>query len=169
MGRTGKLFAYEHYNILPDVMTLAKALGNGFPIGAAVIADKFTKYLPKGAHGSTFGGNHLASRVAFETLKIIMSREILENVEALSQFIFQRLKSIQQTSKVIEEVRGIGLHIGVQLDRPCSQVVESCMKKGLLVNCTSGNTIRIMPPLNISLENVAKGLDIFEESLLELN
>ena len=168
LGRTGKLFAYENYNIEPDVITLAKALGNGFPVGAMIAKEKFTKYLTPGTHGSTFGGNHLASRVAYETVKVIMTRELLDHVNALGDFIMQRLLLIKHKFSFIKEVRGLGLHIGMELERPCQELVLSCLDSGLIVNCTAQNTIRIMPPLNLSLDSAAKGLDILEKCLSEL-
>jgi acetylornithine aminotransferase len=168
MGRTGRLFAYEHFGIEPDVLTLAKALGNGFPIGAMIAKESLVKYLPAGSHGSTFGGNHLASRVGYETLKILMGRELLDNVAALSDYMIQRLRSLQNTNPRIVDIRGIGLHIGVELDIPCADAVTLCREKGLLVNCTAQKTIRILPPLNLSIEKAAEGLDIFESALAEI-
>ncbi len=167
MGRTGKLWCYEHYGVVPDAMTLAKSLGSGLPIGALVIGEKYAEHLGPGQHGSTFGGNHLAARVAFETLKILVTRDILANVPALSEYIFGRLASLQDRFAFITEVRGLGLHIGVELDRPGALLVDLCLKHGLVVNCTAGNVIRIMPPLNISLERAAEGMDLFEAACAE--
>lgn len=165
IGRTGKLFAYEHYEIVPDAMALAKALGNGFPIGALVIANEYTPYLTAGQHGSTFGGNHLATRVAFETLKAIVTRELLNNVTAISEYALRRLRVFEKQYAFVKEVRGLGLHLGLELEHSGPELVTAAREKGLLVNCTAGHTIRIMPPLNISLERVAEGLDILEECL----
>ncbi len=168
LGRTGKLFAYEHYGIQPDVMTLAKALGNGLPIGAMIAAEKYAPFLGPGKHGSTFGGNHLTCRVAFETLKIIIGRELLNNVAAMSEYFFRRLKVWETQFPAVKDVRGMGLHIGVELDRPGLDFVRACRDKGLIINCTAGNVIRIMPPLNVGLELAAAGLDIMEGVLKEL-
>lgn len=169
MGRTGKLWGYENYEIKPDVMTLAKGLGAGFPIGAMIVSNKFASLMSTGSHGSTFGGNHLGARVAYETLRIIMGREILTNVDGISDFMMRRLRVMQTQIPAIKEVRGIGLHIGVELDRPAAEVGEGCLANGLIVNITAGSTIRIVPPLNISLESAAKGLDILEAELKKLN
>ncbi|MCB1321376.1 MAG: aspartate aminotransferase family protein [Leptospiraceae bacterium] len=163
IGRTGKLFCFENYQITPDIMALAKGLGNGFPIGAIVVAEDYCDYLQRGQHGSTFSGGHLATRVAFETVKIIMTRDILKNIPALSDYFFQRLNALKSKYKSVVDVRGIGLHIGVELNQPCADVVTACRENGLLVNCTAENTIRIMPPLNISLERAAEGLSILEK------
>ena len=168
LGRTGKLFAYEHYDIEPDILTLAKALGNGFPVGAMIAKENYAALFSPGTHGSTFGGNHLASRVAYETLKIIMSREVLNHVNAIGDYITQRLILLKQKYEFIVEIRGLGLHIGMEMDRPCGDLVLLCLDNGLIINCTAVNTIRIMPPLNLSLENAAKGLDILDRCLSEL-
>ncbi|MDH5655109.1 MAG: aspartate aminotransferase family protein [Spirochaetia bacterium] len=167
LGRTGKLFAYEHYNIKPDILTLAKALGNGFPVGAMIAKEDLAEFFSPGVHGSTFGGNHLASRVAYETIKIIMSRELLDHVVSLGDFMMQRLLLIKQKFDSVTEIRGMGLHLGIEMQIPCRDLVLSCLDRGLVVNCTSEKTIRIMPPLNLSLENASKGLDILENCISE--
>ncbi|GBF49719.1 acetylornithine aminotransferase [Leptospira ryugenii] len=162
MGRTGKLFCFEHYGFPPDAFTLAKGLGSGFPIGALVIADEYADLLGKGMHGSTFGGNHLACAVAYETFRLILSRNILESVETLSTLFFQRLGAMKQLYPIVKDVRGRGLHIGLELTLPSRPIVEECLRKGLVVNSTANTVIRIMPPLNISLERATEGLDILE-------
>ncbi|MBR32790.1 MAG: aspartate aminotransferase family protein [Spirochaetaceae bacterium] len=167
MGRTAKLFAYEHYKIQPDAMTLAKALGAGLPIGAMIVADDFTHLLEAGMHGSTFGGNHVVARAAYENLRIIMGREILKNAEGLSDYFFRRLRLLQETCPIVKDVRGIGLHIGVELTDHGPDVVTRCREEKLLVNCTAGHVIRIMPPLNLPLDSAAEGLDIFERVVRE--
>ncbi|MCB1303659.1 MAG: aspartate aminotransferase family protein [Leptospiraceae bacterium] len=167
IGRTGKLFAYEHYGIRPDAMTLAKALGGGMPIGAMIVADDFTHLLEPGMHGTTFGGNHVVARVAYETLRIIVGRELLKNVEGLSDYFFRRLRLLEQSSNIVKDVRGIGLHIGVELTDHGPDVVRRCREEKLLINCTAGHVIRIMPPLNLSLDSAAEGLDIFERVIRE--
>lgn len=167
MGRTGRLFAYEHFGIVPDAMTLAKGLGNGFPVGAMIVGEKFADLMTPGTHGTTFGGNHLAARAAYETLKIIITRDILQNVEALSDYFFRRLRAFQVKTPAVKEVRGLGLHIGVEIDRPGAPFVDLCREKGLLVNCTNETTIRLVPPLNLSLESAAEGLDILEGAFVD--
>lgn len=165
VGRSGKLFAYEHYEIEPDAFTLAKGLGSGFPIGAMVVAEAYTPYLKRGMHGSTFGGNQLACRVAYETLKIIFGREILANVGAISQHFFSRLRTLQKSVKGIVDVRGLGLLVGIELERPCAELVDECRDRGLLINVTAENVIRLLPPLNITLERASHGLDILETEI----
>jgi len=162
-GRTGKLFCYEHSGILPDAMTLAKALANGLPMGALIVAEGHETLLSGGMHGSTFGGNHLVARVAYETLRIIMGRELLAHAAALSEYFFRRLRLLQaERPDLIADVRGLGLHIGVELKRPGKDIVNVCLSQGLVLNCTAEKVLRIMPPLNMSLENADVGLSILE-------
>ncbi|MDZ4727951.1 MAG: aspartate aminotransferase family protein [Leptospira sp.] len=165
MGRTGKMFCFEHYGFAPDAFTLAKALGSGFPIGALVIADEYAHLLGKGMHGSTFGGNHLACAIAYETFRLILSRNLLDGIETISTNMFQRLETMKSTSPIVKEVRGRGLHIGVELTVPSRPIVEECLRRGLVVNSTATNVIRIMPPLIISLEKASEGMDILESVL----
>ncbi|MCB1190262.1 MAG: aspartate aminotransferase family protein [Leptospiraceae bacterium] len=163
MGRTGKLFAFEYFGFQPDAMTLAKGLGSGFPIGALVIGDKYTNVLGPGSHGSTFGGNQLATSIAYETIKTILSRNILENVQGASEYIFRRLYSLKERTSVIKEIRGKGLHIGIEFTIPTADIAKKCLENGLIVNSTAEKVIRIMPPLNITLERVDEGISIFEK------
>lgn len=165
IGRTGSLFAYQHYNVEPDIITLAKGLGNGFPIGAVIVKDEYASMIEPGIHGSTFGGNHLACRVAYETLKQLISNDILDNIEALSEYIFRRLYTMKNQYPIIKEIRGVGLMIGIELNRPCKEIVLKCLENGLIVNCTAENVIRILPPLNITLEIANEGLDILQRTL----
>ena len=162
MGRTGKLFACEHYGIIPDAMTLGKALGSGIPIGALIVSTPFAGVLGPGSHGSTFGGNHMATAVAYETLRILISREIVENVPALSEFAFTRLRLMKTKYPIIKDVRGLGLHIGVDFTIPSKSIAVECLKEGLIVNSTADTVIRIMPPLNIGIERLDEALQIFE-------
>ena len=168
LGRTGKLFAFEHYDILPDAMSLAKSLGGGLPLGALIISEEHAATLEAGMHGSTFGGNHLACRVGFEILRILVGRGIVDNVNAISEYFFQRLKMMQEKIPAIQEVRGIGLMIGIELDRPSRPVAARCLEKGLIVNATADTVIRLLPPLNLDLDTAARGLDLLEEAFLEL-
>jgi acetylornithine aminotransferase len=169
IGRTGKLFCFQHTPFSPDVMTLAKGLGNGFPIGAVVIGEKFKDYLTPGSHGSTFGGNHLAARVAYETLRVILTRDILSVINGLSEFAFRRLRVLQnEFPKIIQEVRGIGLHIGIELKIPSKPIATACLHKGLIINSTNEKCLRIMPPINISIERIDEGISILESVLNEV-
>ncbi|MGQ2872240.1 aminotransferase class III-fold pyridoxal phosphate-dependent enzyme, partial [Leptospira santarosai] len=162
MGRTGTLFAFETTGFAPDAMTLAKGLGSGFPIGALIVGEKYQDLFTQGSHGSTFGGNHLAAAIAYETIRIIQTREILNNVNVCSDIAFTRLRDMREKYPVISEVRGKGLHIGVQLKVPSRPIAEACLSAGLVVNATADNVIRIMPPLTISTDFLNQGLDILE-------
>lgn len=168
LSRTGRLFAYEHYDIWPDAMSLAKSLGAGLPLGALIVSTKFADTLEVGMHGSTFGGNHLACKVGYEMLRILVGREISQNVDSMSEYFFQRLDSMKEKNPIIQEVRGLGLMIGIELDRPARPIVERCLENGLIVNATADTVIRLLPPLNLDLDTAARGLDILESALLEL-
>lgn len=167
MGRTGKMFCFEHFGFRPDAFTLAKALGSGFPIGALVVADDFAKVMSKGVHGSTFGGNHLACAIAFETFRVILSRDYLDHTVNVSHYAMERLKSIQKSNSIIKEIRGIGLHIGVELNQVSRPIAEACLRNGLVINATANNVLRVMPPINISQEKMEEGLTILENTLKE--
>ncbi|TGK02326.1 aspartate aminotransferase family protein [Leptospira selangorensis] len=164
-GRTGTMFAFETYGFSPDVMALAKGLGSGFPIGALVVAEKYEKVLAKGTHGTTYGGNHLAAAIAYETIRIIQTRDVLANVNSCAEIAFSRLNQMKQKNKIIKEIRGKGLHIGVELTVPSRPIAELCLEKGLIVNATGDTVIRIMPPLTISTQYLNEGLDILESVL----
>ena len=166
IGRTGSLFYFEHLGFLPDVVTIAKGLGSGFPIGAVIISEQYEDILEKGMHGSTFGGNHLACSIAYETIKQLMSREILKNVNSSSNLTFKILENLKQKyPNLIREIRGKGLLIGVEMKMQSRTIVDQCLKEGLILNVTAENVIRIMPPLNIKNQFLMEGLEIFEKIL----
>lgn len=166
-GRTGTMFAFETYGFSPDVMALAKGLGSGFPIGALVVSEKYQNVLAKGTHGTTYGGNHLGAAIAYETIRIIQTRDVLANVNSCSEIAFSRLNQMKEKNKIIKEIRGKGLHIGVELTVPSRPIAELCLEKGLIVNATGDTVIRIMPPLTISTQYLNEGLDILESVLAE--
>jgi acetylornithine/N-succinyldiaminopimelate aminotransferase len=169
MGRTGKLFCFEHFGFTPDAMSLAKGLGSGFPIGALLISEKYQDIFTPGSHGSTFGGNQMAMAVAYETIKVILSRDILKNVTDLSDFMFARLNAFKHLYPIVQEVRGRGLHIGVNLSIPSKPIAEKCLERGLVINSTANTVLRIMPPLNITIDRAADGLNILGEVLAEFS
>ncbi len=166
-GRTGTMFAFETFGFSPDVMTLAKGLGSGYPIGAMVVAEKYQDVLTKGSHGTTFGGNPLGAAIAYETIRLIHSRDILSNVNSCSEIAFSRLAQLKEKLKIVKEIRGKGLHIGMELRIPARPVAEACLEKGLIVNATADTVIRVMPPLTISTQYLNEGLDILESVLVE--
>jgi acetylornithine aminotransferase len=160
MGRTGKWFAFQHTGILPDVMTLAKGLGSGVPIGACLAAGKAAGTFQPGNHGSTFGGNPLACTAGLATLNIIEQDKLLAHVESLGRFIHQGLVDGLQGVKGVREIRGQGLILGIELDKPCGDLVKLALVKGLLTNVTADNVIRLLPPLVMTQGEAQQLLDI---------
>ncbi|MDD5299117.1 MAG: acetylornithine transaminase [Gallionella sp.] len=160
IGRTGKWFAFQHTGIQPDVMTLAKGLGSGVPIGTCLTAGKANGLFKPGNHGSTFGGNPLACTAGLATLNIIEQDKLLAHAESLGQFIRQGLATALQGVNGIKEIRGQGLMLGIELDRPCGELVQLALAKGLLTNVTADNVIRLLPPLIMSKDEARQLLDI---------
>ena len=169
MGRTGKLFAHEWDEVAPDVVTLAKALGCGFPIGAMLTAPKVAEVLQFGSHGSTFGGNPMASAVARVALSKIRSTELLANVERQGAVIKERFNALNQSLDLFTEVRGKGLMIGAELKPDghgkAGDISEVCRRHGVLVLQAGPNVLRLLPPLNITDEEVATGLERIQTAL----
>ncbi len=163
MGRTGKMFCYEHYGVKPDIMVLSKGLGGGFPVSCMLVRNKIADIMGPGLHASTFGGNPLAARVSFEVFKVIKDENILVNVNRMSKYLFGRLGSFKKKFECIKEVRGMGLMIGLELSIKAKEIFERALKKKLIVNYTHENVLRIMPALNIKRKELDKGLDILEE------
>ncbi|NLZ39339.1 MAG: acetylornithine transaminase [Firmicutes bacterium] len=145
MGRTGKIFAYEHYGVEPDVFTLAKALGGGLPIGAMCVKAKAAEILAPGEHASTFGGNPVVCAAANTVLDILLADGFLEQVKYLGDYFQQKLA--QLSSPRIVSIRGLGLMIGLEINGDGAKVVSLCQEQGLLVNCIGGKTLRFLPPL----------------------
>jgi acetylornithine aminotransferase/acetylornithine/N-succinyldiaminopimelate aminotransferase len=163
MGRTGKLFAYEHSGIKPDIMTLAKALANGLPIGAMLTTDKIAKAFVPGNHASTFGGNPLATTAATAVIQTIFNEGVLENCRKTGDYFLSQLKKLQQKYPIIKEVRGKGLMLAAKLDIEAGDIVNKCLRKGLLINSTGGKTLRFVPPLTITTRDVDQALQVLEE------
>ncbi len=156
IGRTGKWFAYMHSNSKPDVMTLAKALGNGFPIGACLVSGKASNILQPGTHGSTYGGNPLASAVALAVLNTFEQNNLILAAEKQGIALQQALKTELEPIPEVKKIRGQGLIIGVELEKPCAELVHMALDEGLLINVTAGNVIRLLPPLIINHEQIAQ-------------
>jgi len=160
MGRTGKWFTFQHSGILPDVMTLAKGLGSGLPIGACLTAGNAAGLFKPGNHGSTFGGNPLACVAGLTTLDIIEQDGLLAHADSLGQFIRQGFAAALQGVSGIRAIRGQGLMIGIELDRPCGDLVKQALAQGLLINVTADSVIRLLPPLIMSRDEAQQMLDI---------
>ena len=156
-GRTGHYFAYQGMDILPDVVTTAKGLGNGVPIGACLARGEAARVLGAGQHGSTFGGNPLACATALAVVTTIASSKLCDNAITMGQLITDSLRADSAAAEKIVEIRGRGLMLGVQLNRDCGDLVQRALDAGLLINVTAGNTIRLLPPLTISAQE-AKAL-----------
>ena len=159
IGRTGKLFAYEHYDIEPDIMSLAKALGNGFPVGAIIGKDDVMQAFEPGTHASTFGGNPLASSAVIATLNTITDENILKNCISLGMYMYKGLLALKEKYPFIVEIRGIGLIWGIELSINGDPIAKEFLQEGVIINCTKGNILRLVPPLIIKNEEI----DIFLE------
>jgi len=169
VGRTGTLFAYEQYGIEPDIMTLAKGLASGIPIGAIMAKDRVSVFTP-GEHGSTFGGNPLACAAGYATLKFIIDNDIAENAEKVGQYLTNGLKSLRQKFQFITDVRGRGLLVALEFSRDIAEsVVMACLERGLLVNRLKPNALRFMPPLIISNEEVDEALGTLDRVLSSIS
>ena len=163
IGRTGKLFAYEHSGIKPDIMTLAKALANGFPVGAMLATDKIAKAFVPGNHASTFGGSPLAMVAAEAVLKTILREGILEHCEKTGEYFLAQLKKLQQKHPVIKEVRGRGLMLAMKLDMETGDIVPECLNRGLLINSTGGKILRFVPPLIITTQDIDQAIKVLDD------
>ena len=166
-GRTGKWFAYQHFDVTPDVMTLAKAVCGGVAGGALLTTAELAPSLRPGMHAATFGGNPLAARAGIAVLETIERENLLENVDTLQQVFTTRLKPLIDECEIVEELRILGMMIGIQLNIEGASIVQACMDRGLLVNCTQGTTIRLLPAMNLSSEEAERGCDILTETLME--
>jgi acetylornithine/succinyldiaminopimelate/putrescine aminotransferase len=165
MGRLGKLFGYELYGIEPDVMTLAKGIASGFPIGAILCKETASVFAP-GDHGTTFGGNPLACAAGYAVSKYLIENRVPENAQKMGQYILTRLKDLKEKYSVISDVRGLGLLIGFEFSKDIAEaVMYACLEKGLVMNHLKANMLRIIPPLIITREEVDEGLDILDNVL----
>jgi predicted acetylornithine/succinylornithine family transaminase len=165
IGRTGKLFAYEHFGITPDIMTLAKGLGGGVPIGAMLATDKVAEAFQPGTHGSTFGGNPLACAAAIATLDVVLEDGfVLDQCRRMGKYFKKKLEDLKKDfPEIIMDIRGMGLLIGMELLRDCAPIVKACMDRGMLINCTAGNVLRFMPPLIVTEKEIDSLADVLEQ------
>jgi len=171
IGRTGKLFAYEHYGIEPDIMTLAKGLGGGIPIGAILAKDEIAQFFVPKTHASTFGGNPVACAAAVATLETILEDGyLLEYCQRMSKYFFKKLNTLKEKySEFIKEIRGLGLLIGVEFLQNVDPLVKKCMEKGLLVGTAGdGSVLRFTPPLIIEKEDIDEAISILDKAIKEV-
>ncbi|MBN1900829.1 aspartate aminotransferase family protein [Candidatus Sumerlaeota bacterium] len=163
LGRTGTNFACEYYKVVPDVMTLAKSLGGGFPIGALLARAPFSEVFSPGKHAHTFGGNPVACAAALAFTTELFDKNVSKNAAEMGKHLMSGLKNLSRKFGFIKEIRGVGLMIGVVLDRPCKEINKRCMENGLLANCTCENVVRILPPLIINRDDCDKALQVLEK------
>jgi acetylornithine/N-succinyldiaminopimelate aminotransferase len=159
MGRTGTFFAYEQYGIKPDVMSLAKALGNGFPVGAIIAQDAVMTAFEPGTHASTFGGNPLAASAVIATINALLEEDVIRNCAEVGKYLQKGLMALKKNFPFITEIRGMGLIWGVELTANGDEIVKDFLKEGVILNCTKGKILRLMPPLIVKKEEI----DIFLE------
>jgi acetylornithine/N-succinyldiaminopimelate aminotransferase len=163
MGRTGKLFAYQHFGIEPDIMTLAKALGNGLPIGAMLAKEKIACAFQPGSHASTFGGTPLVTAAALEVVQTLSRENIIEYCCQIGNYFKSRLLWLKDRHDSIEDVRGMGLLLGMKINKEGASIVNDCMEKGFLINCVQENILRFIPPLIIKKEDIDALVDCLDE------
>jgi acetylornithine/succinyldiaminopimelate/putrescine aminotransferase len=168
MGRTGRLFAYEHYGIEPDLLTLAKSLAGGVPIGALLMKKEVGEAFKPGDHASTFGGNPLATAAGVAALTALLEEGMLENCQKIGNYFLNKLEELQRNFSFIQEVRGKGLILGMELKREGATIVKEMMDKGFLINCTMGNVLRFLPPLIVTKEEVDQLIGALEEVFKKL-
>ncbi|MDD5450146.1 MAG: aspartate aminotransferase family protein [Candidatus Omnitrophica bacterium] len=166
MGRTGEMFCFKNYGVKPDVMTLAKSLGSGVPIGAVVASRRICDILGPGSHATTFGGSPLVCAAGIATFEAIAEEKLLDNVRIINKYLFARLNGLKKKyPEIIKEARGLGIMAGVELFIEGDEIVTRAREKGLLINCTQKNTLRIMPPLGVKKGQVNRALKLLEASL----
>ena len=165
VGRTGKWFAYQHFDVEPDIITLAKALGGGVAIGAMMARPEVTASLTPGTHASTFGGNPLACAAAIAVIEAIEEENLLENARQMGQYAMEKLNQLKSKYPIIDHVRGIGLMIGVQLTAPGANIVSKCLEKGLRINCTHDTVLRFMPAMTVSRAEIEAAVEIISAVL----
>jgi len=165
LGRTGKFYSFEDCGITPDIITLAKGLANGLPLGAVLAREEIAGVMTPGTHGSTFGGNPVACAAASVVVRKVREPRFLSRVMEMGEYLRAGLDDMAASSKRVTEIRGRGLMWGVVLDSPCKGIVEECLKKGLIVNCTEERVIRLLPPLILEREHVDEALKILKDVL----
>ncbi|NQU73772.1 MAG: aspartate aminotransferase family protein [Candidatus Omnitrophica bacterium] len=166
MGRTGKLFCFQNFDIKPDIMTLAKSLGSGVPVGAIVASSKVCDVLGPGSHATTFGGSPLVCSAAIATFEAIESGRLLNHVNKISKFLFIQLENLRKKyPSIITTIKGLGVMIGVELAVEGDEIVSECRQEGLLINCTQKNILRIMPPIIVKKGEVKKAIKVLDDIL----
>ena len=165
MGRTGKFFAYEHFGIEPDIMTLAKALANGLPIGAMLAREEVAEAFGPGTHASTFGGTPIITAASVQVVKVLLEENLIHHCAKMGAYFKERLSELKAKHESIVDVRGMGLLLGMKLEMEGDTIVKSCMEKGFLINCIQGNILRFIPPLIVEKEEIDALIGCLDEIL----
>lgn len=165
LGRTGKLFAYQHYGIEPDVFTLAKGLGGGMPIGALVAKGEAAQTFKPGDHASTFGGNPLAAAAACAALLAIIEEKLPEQAESKGQYLVKKFSELKKSCPIIVDIRGMGLLFGAELSIDGGEIMQKCLERGLIVNLVQHKVLRLVPPLNVSYQQLDEAVSIIESCI----
>jgi acetylornithine/succinyldiaminopimelate/putrescine aminotransferase len=168
MGRTGKWFGYQHYDVVPDIITLAKALGGGVAIGAMMAKPEIAASLTPGTHASTFGGNCIACAAGVAVIEAIEEENLLQNAVKIGQYAVDKLNKLKSKHSIIDHIRGKGLMIGIQLKSPGAEIVSNCLKNGLRVNCTQDTVLRFMPAMNVTAKQIDEAVKILDNVLSEM-
>jgi len=165
MGRTGEMFAFKNFGIMPDIMTLAKSLGGGVPIGACVARGKFADVLTPGTHASTFGGSPLVCAAGLAVFEAIEKEKLLKNANAMGAYLRKKLEALKAKYDFISEIRTMALVVGVELKVKGEEIYKECLESGLLINCTQEHVLRIMPPLTVKKREIDKAIAILDKVL----
>lgn len=168
MGRTGKLFAYEHYGIKPDIVTLAKALGGGLPLGAVLASETVSTAFGPGSHGSTFGGNPVCCAAGTAVIEALLEGNFLDQVTEKGNYLQAKVKVLAEKYSFIKEIRGLGLMLGLELECSGGSIVDACREKGLIINCAAKKVLRLLPPLNVTIKEIDEAVAILDEALAEV-
>jgi len=168
IGRTAKLFCYQNYSLVPDILILSKGLGAGVPISALVVRKKIAEVMKPGMHACTFGGSPLVSKVSRQVFKTIEEEKLIKNAESKGSYLLKGLYALRKKFPFIKEVRGIGLMTGLELEIDSYPIFLECLKKKLLINSTHKKVLRIMPALNVTKPELDKGLKILEGVLAKV-
>lgn len=167
MGRTGTIMTYFQYDILPDIVCLAKGIGAGFPMGAFVGNAKFSKAMEPGDHGSTYGGNPMAGNACRTVFQILEEKNMLAHVQDISEYLIDKLDTLKEKYPVIKERRGLGLMVGLEFDRPVKNIVKTCLDNGLIVVTAGVNVVRMLPPFIIEEKDVDQMIEILDNAIQE--
>lgn len=168
IGRSGKMFCYQAFGVQPDVMTLAKSLGGGLPIGACVASEKVQDVLTPGTHASTFGGSPIVCSAALGVFEAIEKEKLIENTVEMSKYLVQKLETLKKKYLFIKEIRAVGLIVGVELTIPGEDVYKLSLEEGLLINCTQDTVLRIMPPMTVTKSEIDQAITILDKVLAKV-